>query len=86
MNRHLGHICAHVGSFEPGEPLEDGQMSEMTLPSTHMIQNLNSGGLRPSNLFLGHEGSPQYSVLRVDGEGTFLFLSNCRDQETNSEL
>ena len=30
--------------------------------------------------------SPQHWVLRVDGEETFLFLSNRRDRETNPEL
>ena len=53
---------------------QDGEMSEMTLPSRHRIQNSNSGGLRSSTLPLGHGGSSQYLVLRVDGEETFLFL------------
>ena len=35
---------------------------------------------------LGHGGSPQYWVLHVDGEETFLFLSNRRDREPNPEL
>ena len=52
-------------------------MSEMTLPSRHRTQNLNPGGLRPSKLPLGHG---------VNGEETFLFLSNRRDRETNPEL
>ena len=30
---------------------------------------------------LGHGGCPQYWVLQVDGEETFLFLSNHRDRE-----
>ena len=36
-NRALGHFCAHIGSIGPGKPPEDGDMSEMTLPSRHMI-------------------------------------------------
>ena len=52
----------------------------MTLPSRHMIRNSNPGGLRPSTLPFGH------GVLRVDGEETFLFLSNRQDRETNPEL
>ena len=43
-------------------------------------------GLRPSTLLLGHGGSPQYWLLHVDGEETFLFLSNRRDREPNPEL
>ena len=37
-----------------GEPLEDGQMNEMTLPSRHGIQNTSPDGLKPSTLPLGH--------------------------------
>ena len=59
----------------------DTTMSEMTLPSRHRIRNSNPGCL--STLPLGHGGSPQYWVLRVDGEETFVFLSNRRDRETN---
>ena len=65
MNRYLGHFC-------------DGEMSEMTLPSTHRIRNSNPGGLRSSTLPLSHGGFPQYCVLRVDGKET--------SRETNSEI
>ena len=61
-------------------------MSEMTLPSRHRIRNTTPAGLRPSTLALSHGGSPQYLVLRVDVEETFLFLPNRRDRETNLEL
>ena len=61
-------------------------MSELTLPSRHRIRNSNPGGLRPSTLPLGHGGSPQYWVLRVNGDETFLFLSNRRDREASPEL
>ena len=47
----------------------------MTLPSRHKIRNSKPGGLRPSTLPLGHGGSAQYCVLRVDGEETILFFS-----------
>ena len=60
MNRALGHFCAHTGLIGPGEPPEDGEMSEMTLPSRHRIRNSNPGGRRPSTLPLGHGCSPQY--------------------------
>ena len=43
-------------------------------PSRHRIRYLNPGGLRPSTLPFGHGGSPQYCVLRVDGEENFLFF------------
>ena len=29
MNRALGHFCAHTGSTGPGEPPEDGEMSDI---------------------------------------------------------
>ena len=47
-------------------------MNEMTLSSRHRIRNSSPGGLRPSTLPVGHGGSPQYWVLHVDGEETFL--------------
>ena len=58
----------------------------MTLSSRHRIRNSCPGGLRPSTLPLGHGGSPQYWLSHVDGEETFLFLSNRRDREPNPEL
>ena len=58
MNRALGHLCAH--KIGPGEPPEAGEMSDMTLPSGHMIRNSNPGGLRPITLPLGHGGSPHH--------------------------
>ena len=70
MNRALGHMCAHTGWIGPGEPLEDGEMSEMTLPSKHRMRNANPGGLRPSTLPIGHRVSPQYWVL----QNNFLIL------------
>ena len=58
----------------------------MTLSSRHGIRNSSPGGLRPSTLPLGHGGSPQYWLSHVDGEETFLFLSNRRHREPNPEL
>ena len=55
----------------PGEPPEDGEMIEMTLSSRHRNRNSSPGGLRPSTLPLGHEGSPQCWLSHVDGEETF---------------
>ena len=40
MNGVLGHLCAHTGQAGPGEPPEDGEMNEMTLPSRHRIRNM----------------------------------------------
>ena len=55
MNVVLGHLCAHnfIGYTGPGEPPEDGEMNEMTLPSRYRIQNLSPSDLRPSTLHLG---------------------------------
>ena len=36
MNGVLGHLCANIGYTGPGEPPEDGEMNEMTLPFRHM--------------------------------------------------
>ena len=72
MNRALGHLCAHIGQTGPGEPPEDGEMNEMTLPSRHRIQNSSPGGLRTSTLPPGHAGSPQYWVSHVIEEETFV--------------
>ena len=55
----LGHICAHIGNTGPGEPPEDDEMNEMTLPFRHRIRNSNAGGLRLSSLPLIPWGSPQ---------------------------
>ena len=62
---------------------EDGEMSEMTLPSRHRIRKANLevwGKARSSR-------SRRVSiVLRVDGEDNLWFFSNCRDRETDPEL
>ena len=86
MNRALGHLCAHICQTGPGEPPEDDEMIEMTLSSRHRIQNSSLGGLRSSTLPLGHGGSPQYGLSHVDGEETFLFISNRRDREPDPGL
>ena len=57
----------------------------MTLSSRHRIRNSSPSGLRPSTLPLGHGGSPKYWLSHVDGEETFLFLSNRRDRGPNPE-
>ena len=58
----------------------------MTLSSRHRIRNSSPGGLRSSTLPLGHGCSSQYWLSHVDGEETFLLLSNRRDREPNPEL
>ena len=55
MNGVLGYLWAHIGQTGPGEPPEDGDMNEMTLPFRHIIHN--------STLPLGHRGSPQYRIF-----------------------
>ena len=37
MNEVLLHICAHIGLTGPGEPLEVGEMNEITPPFRHRI-------------------------------------------------
>ena len=54
------YVCANIGKTGPGEPPENGEMTELTLPVRHRIRNLGTGGLRPSTLPLGHGCSPQY--------------------------
>ena len=47
----------HIIIGQTGPP-ENGEMNEMTLPSRHRIRNSSPGGLRPSTLPLGYNGSP----------------------------
>ena len=47
------------------------EMNKMALFSRHRIRTL--AVLRSSTLPLGHGGSPQYLVLRMDGEETFFY-------------
>ena len=50
----------HMDKTGPGEPTEDGEKNEMTLPSKHRIRISIPGGQRPSTLILEQEGSPLY--------------------------
>ena len=60
-----------------------GWWDEWDEPALHTgFEIRTQGALRASTLPRGHGGSPQYWVLRVYGEETFLFLSNRRDRET----
>ena len=52
----------------PGEPPEDGEMKEMTLPSRHMIRNSSPGGLWPSTLLLVTEDLHNIESSRVSGK------------------
>ena len=61
MNRALGHFCAHTSKIGPGEPPDDGEMSEMTLPSRHRIRNSKPGCRRPSTLTI-----KQLMVMRLN--------------------
>ena len=60
VNGSLGNLCAHMAKL--GEPPEDGEMVEMTLPSRHR---------RSSTLPLGHGGSHNSELLRVSGGDSF---------------
>ena len=49
-------------------------MNEITLPSRHIIRNLNpEAGLRPSTLPLGHGGSHNIQTLQVSGDDIICF-------------
>ena len=72
------HIQAKLGQEMVHE------MNQMTLFSRHRIRTL--AVLRSSTLPLGHGCSPQYLVLRMDGEETFFFPLNRRDREPSPEL
>ena len=64
MNGGISHLRAHMlNKTGQGEPPEDGEVNEMTLPSRHVIRNSSLGGLRPSTLPVGHGGSPQYYIV-----------------------
>ena len=63
MNEVLDYICAHIGQTGPGEPLDDGEVNEMTLSSRHRGRNSSPGGLKSSKLILGHRDSPQYGII-----------------------
>ena len=45
---------------------EDGEMSEMTLPSRHRIRNSNPGGLRPSTTVHVHERKSGHLNIAID--------------------
>ena len=72
----FGHLCAHVGKTATGEPLEDGEINEMTLLSWHRFQNSNPGGLRPSTLPPGRRGSPQYWIFTSEWGRNIVFHWN----------
>ena len=59
----LGHPYVHTGKTGPGEPPEDTEMNQMTLPSRHRIQKSSPCCQRPSTLPLGHRGFPQYGIV-----------------------
>ena len=73
MNGALGHLCAHICLTGLGEPPEDGEVNEMTLPFRHRIRNSNPGGLMPSSLPLG-PGPHNIEYLRLSREDTFGFF------------
>ena len=78
MNGVLGHLSAHIGQTGAGEPSEDGEMNEVTLPSRHMIRNSSPGRLTPSTLPLGHGGSSQYWIFTSERGRNILFLWNLK--------
>ena len=74
MNWVSGHLCAHIGQIDAGEPSEDDEMKKMTLPSKHNIRNSNPGGMRSRTIRLGHGGCPQYKIFTSERGRNSLFL------------
>ena len=62
MNGVLGHLCAHIGQTGSGEPPEDSEMDEMTLPSRHRVRNSS------------REAPHNSESLQVNGEETYSFF------------
>ena len=61
-------------------------MSEVTLPPRHMIET-QTLEVRGRARYLSVTEAPHNTdFVRVDGEETFLLLSNHRDRETSLEL
>ena len=56
-------------------------MSEMTLPSSHMIRNSHPGGLRPSTLPLGHGGSHNTKFYEWMGKKHVCFFQNAETRK-----
>ena len=85
MNGVLGHICAHIGYTGPGEPPDDGEMNEMTLPSSHMNRNSSPGGLTADRYLSVREAPHNIESLRVrGGGGVICFFETWRpERETN---
>ena len=73
MNRALGHFCAHTGKIGPEEPPEDGEMSEMTLPTRQGIRNSNTGGLKRGR-YLSVREVPRNSLklIHLETEGSVM--------------
>ena len=63
----------------PGEPPEDGEMDEMTLPFRHRIRDSSPCSLRSSSLPLCDGGSSQYLIF-MSGKETFCFFETWRPE------
>ena len=50
----------HMGEAGTGEPPDDGEMNEMTIPAGHRIQNSRHSDPRQSTLLLGRGCFSQY--------------------------
>ena len=60
INRAIAQLlCTYRLNWAERTDPEDGDMSEITLSSRHIIRNSNLEGLMPSTLPLGHGGSPK---------------------------
>ena len=69
MNRAFSH-------FWPEETPEDGEMSEMTLPSRHRIRNSSPGGLRQRpSLYLSVTKAPHNTEFNESMAKKNIFVS-----------
>ena len=84
MNRGLGHFCAQAKLGQENLLRMVRLVRWHCPPDTGFeIQTLEVWG---RERYLSVTEAPQYRVLRLDGEETFLFLSNRQDREKKPEL
>ena len=60
MNRALGHFCVHKSQIGPGEPSENGEMSEMRKNFFCFFQTTETGKRNPNSSVKG-SGANHYA-------------------------
>ena len=92
MNEWMNYLYEYTGYFfgggggRVGQPPDDGEMNEMTLPSRHRIRNSNRGCLRPNTLPLVHGGSTHYWIFTIEGMKHLCFSDLDRKQWTGGVI